>query len=191
MTKPSMADLLFEARLLKEVPRSGYAFLGAGRESVAEHAFMAAFIGLTMAHMEPGVDGERLVAMCLLHDLPEARIGDLNHVQKLYVDAGEEKAVHDTAAGLPFGETYAALIEEFNRGETREARLARDADQLALLVDLKALIDTGYESPKSWLPRLRSRLATETGRSLGDQIVSAHKDDWWLKNIIDRKRETQ
>jgi putative hydrolase of HD superfamily len=39
-----MADLLFEARMLKETPRSGFQFLGAGRESVAEHVYSATFI---------------------------------------------------------------------------------------------------------------------------------------------------
>jgi putative hydrolase of HD superfamily len=32
-----IADLLFEARILKEIPRSGFHFLGVGRESIAEH----------------------------------------------------------------------------------------------------------------------------------------------------------
>ena len=36
----NLADLLFEAKMLKEIPRSGFQFLGAGRESVAEHVYM-------------------------------------------------------------------------------------------------------------------------------------------------------
>ncbi|MCP4694311.1 MAG: HD domain-containing protein, partial [Desulfobacterales bacterium] len=38
-----IAKLLYEARMLKEIPRSGYGFLGAGKESVAEHTFITSF----------------------------------------------------------------------------------------------------------------------------------------------------
>nr|MCU0604103.1 HD domain-containing protein [Desulfobacterales bacterium] len=84
-----MADLLFEARMLKETPRSGFQFLGAGRESVAEHVYSATFIAYVMTQLVPGVDALKLISLCLVHDLPEARIGDLNSVNKNYVQADE------------------------------------------------------------------------------------------------------
>ena len=52
---------LFEARLLKEIPRSGYAFLGMGRESVAEHSFSTTVIAYAMGQLEPRVDPLRLI----------------------------------------------------------------------------------------------------------------------------------
>ena len=85
-----IANLLFEAAHLKRTPRSGFNFLGAGRESVAEHTFCTLFIAWVMARMEPGVDALRLISMCLVHDLPESRIGDINYVQKQYVTADED-----------------------------------------------------------------------------------------------------
>lgn len=105
----SIANLLFEARMLKSTPRSGYAFLGNGHESVAEHSFMVAMIALVFTRMERGIDASRLLAMCLLHDLPESRTGDLNYVQKQYVAADERKAVDDLVADLSFGKSLAAL----------------------------------------------------------------------------------
>ena len=45
-----IANLLFEAKILKEIPRSGYHFLGAGKESVAEHSFSTTFIAYVMSH---------------------------------------------------------------------------------------------------------------------------------------------
>ncbi len=120
----NIANLLFEARMLKEIPRSGYAFLGAGDESVAEHTFMITFIAFVMAQTMPEVDGIRLVNMCLVHDLPEARIGDLNPVQKQYVKADESLALSDTTRNLPFGKYLTELMEDFNTGKSMEARLA-------------------------------------------------------------------
>ncbi|MDM8537595.1 HD domain-containing protein, partial [Desulfobacterales bacterium HSG17] len=89
----NIANLLFEAKMLKEIPRSGYHFLGTGKESVAEHSFMITFIAFAMSEMEKKADAKKIISMCLVHDLPEARTGDLNYVQKQYVTPDEKKAV--------------------------------------------------------------------------------------------------
>ncbi|MEZ4602464.1 MAG: HD domain-containing protein [Desulfobacterales bacterium] len=65
--------------------------MGASKESVAEHSFCATFIAYVMAMMEPEADSLRLISMCLVHDLPEARTGDHNYVQKKYVTIDEER----------------------------------------------------------------------------------------------------
>jgi putative hydrolase of HD superfamily len=174
-----IADLLFEARMLKETPRSGFQFLGAGRESVAEHVYSTAFIAYVMTQLEPDVDALRLISLCLVHDLPEARIGDLNSVHKAYVQADEPRAVADLVRGLPFGTQLEALIEEYNAGESWEARLARDADQLSLILELKDLDELGYRPPQDWLPHVRSRLQTETGKTLAEAIMATRRDAWW------------
>ncbi len=175
-----IADLLFEAKMLKEIPRSGFAFLGAGRESVAEHSFAAAFIAYVMAKLEPGVDGLRLITMCLLHDLPEARIGDLNYVQKKYVTADEDRAIADATGNLPFGGDVSELLAEFNSQETDAARLAHDADQLAFILDLKSISDVGGQTPEKWLPVVQKRLKTDLGRKIADAVASRPWDAWWV-----------
>lgn len=180
-----VVDLLFEALMLGRIPRSGYSFLGAGRESVAEHTFSTAFIAFVLSKLEPEVDSARLMAMCLVHDLPEARIGDLNYVQKQYVAADESRAVAHAVAGLPFGRDIEALIAEFNAAETREARLARDADQLSLALQLKALQDIGHTSPAKWIPHVRERLKTATGRKVMASILDRDRDSWWLEHYED------
>jgi len=101
--------------MLKRIQRTGWAFFGDGDESVAEHALRTAVIGYTLAKLRPGGDEARLVKMCLLHDLPETRIGDLNYVHKRYVKADEARAVNDLASTVPFGREYEGLIDEFNR----------------------------------------------------------------------------
>ena len=182
--------LLFEAMMLKKLPRSGYQFLGSGKETVAEHSFMIAMIAFVMGRMEPEADSGRLVTMCLLHDLPEARMGDLNYVQKRYVKADEKKATRHLTDGVPFGSEIRELIEEFAAGKTLEARLARDADQLAFLVDLKHLEDTGRKGPEKWMEVVEKRLATETGKALAACLRQTDWDAWWLENYIDPPPET-
>ena len=182
-----IAEFLFEAMLLKRVQRTGYQFLGPGRESVAEHTFSVMCIAWTLAHLTPAVDKARLLAMCLVHDLPEARMGDLNAVQKRYVHADEPLAVTHLTRELPFGDEIRRLIEEFNACLTLEASLAHDADQLAFLLDLKSLGDMGFAAPEKWARHVHQRLATEAGRDLAERISRTQWDSWWMKLFfIDR-----
>lgn len=183
-----IADLLFEARMLKEIPRSGFHFLGVGRESVAEHVYSTTFIAFVMMQLHPEVDGRTLLGLCLVHDLPEARIGDLNSVHKAYVKADEGRAVADLVQGLAFGGRIRELIAEYNAGISPEARLARDADQLALILELKDLDDIGHHPPQSWLPHVLGRLQTETGKALADAIMSTRRDAWWWQAALSREK---
>ena len=179
----NIADLLFQANLLKEIPRSGFQFLGAGNESVAEHSYSSAFIAFVLANIVPDIDGPRLISMCLVHDLSESRIGDLNTVHKEYVRADADKALRDTVEGLPFGAVLEDLISEFEANQTPEAKLARDADQLALIIDLKTLVDIGYKPPEKWLPPIIGRLQTDAARLLAADILKTPYDNWWLKKM--------
>ncbi len=176
-----IADFLFEACFLKNLPRSGYQYLGTGNESVAEHIYSTTFIAFVMAQLTPEADAHRLISMCLVHDLPEARIGDLNYVQKHYLVRDESKALEDALHDIPFADRIKALVAEFDAGETLESQLAHDADQLALLIDLKSLKDTGYQSPDTWLPHVEKRLKTKLGRQLGEAVLQTEHDGWWRK----------
>ncbi|MBU4185453.1 MAG: HD domain-containing protein [Proteobacteria bacterium] len=179
----SIADLLFEAKILTKIPRSGFHFLGAGKESVAEHVFITTFIAYIMSKIMPDVDALRLITMCLVHDLTEARTGDLNYVQKKYVSAEENRALKDAIRDIPFGDSLVDLINEFHEGKSAEAELAHDADQLALILELKSLVDIGYKAPEKWLPFVLDRLKTKTGKKLSESILKTTEDSWWLKDF--------
>jgi putative hydrolase of HD superfamily len=182
----SIVNLLFEARMLKDLLRSGYPFLGMGRESVAEHTFCTVFIAFVMSQLVSESDQKRLLSMCLVHDLAEARTGDLNYVQKKYAACNEAQALADATGDLPFGPEIAQLVEEFNAGQSLESKLAHDADQLAFYLELKFLSDLGYQPPKKWMPGVFKRLKTPTGKKLAEAIGQAQQDSWWLKKIIDK-----
>jgi putative hydrolase of HD superfamily len=57
--------------------------------------------------------------------------------------------------------------------------LARDADQIALILELKDLKDIGYEPPNDWLPHVLTRLQTETGKALAAAVMATRRDSWW------------
>jgi len=175
-----IANLLFEAKILKEIPRSGYQFLGAGKESVAEHSFSTSFIAYVMSQLEPRIDALKLISMCLIHDLPEARVGDLNTVHKNYVAADETRAMEDATRGLVFGSNLQDLLAEYKEGFTTEARLAHDADQLSLVLELKDLMDIGFKPPHSWMDNVIGRIQTETGKKIAQAVMETNRDAWWL-----------
>lgn len=184
-----IANFLFEAGMLKRTPRTGFQFLGSGAESVAEHIFRTVYIGYALGHMAGKVDMDKLTKMCLFHDLPEARTGDLNYVNKKYVRADTKKAVDDLAETVPFGSEIRELILEFEEGESTEARLANDADQLELILALKEYKDLGNTYADEWLAYAVRRLKTDVARELAKTILEtdsslwwfSEKSDWWVK----------
>ena len=94
----NLANFLFEVGMLKRTPRSGHQFLGSGSESVAEHICRVIFIGYALAKLDGGADETKLLKMCFLHDLHEARTGDMNYMNKKYVSVDEDKALQDPSS---------------------------------------------------------------------------------------------
>jgi putative hydrolase of HD superfamily len=180
-----IADFLFEVGMLSKTPRSGYQFLGSGKESVAEHVLRTVFVGYALCKLDDSLDELRVLKMCVLHDLPEARTGDMNYVNKKYVDVDEEKAVQELTEGLFFGEEIKAAIEEFNRKETKEALIALDADQIALILQLKEYGDLGNRYTEEWINFALKRLNTETGKKLAERIIKTDSSNWWFKEKSD------
>ncbi len=178
-------DFLFEIGMLKKTPRTGYQFLGSGGESVADHSFRTAVIGYVLAYRETDADLNKVVLMCLFHDFPEARTGDHNYVNKRYVKVDEETALIDQLKGLDFGEEIINLAKEFNSGITLEARLAKDADQLDLILELKEQLDLGNTSARDWLSFAVQRLLTENAKQMAQTILTTDNTDWWFDKKTD------
>jgi putative hydrolase of HD superfamily len=184
-----VAEFLFEGRLLKKIPRSGFQFLGDGKESVAEHCFLTTLIAYVISQLEPDVNTEKLISMCLVHDLAESRVGDLNYVQKMYVTVDENRAVSHMTRHLPFGNHLTSLINEFNQRTSKESQLAHDADQLALILELKNLSDLGKTHADKWLIHVTQRLTTDIGKYLADAILNCEQDSWWLKDYHENRQD--
>lgn len=180
-----IANFLFEAGMLKRTPRTGFQFLGSGAESVAEHIFRTVYIGYALGHLVKNIDNDKLIKMCLFHDLPEARTGDLNYVNKKYVKADGKKAVDDLADTLPFGSDIREIILEFEKGECLEAKLAYDADQLEMILALKEYKDLGNKYADEWLEFAIKRLKTDVARELAETIIETDSSLWWFSEKSD------
>lgn len=181
----SIADFLFEVGMLKRTPRSGFQFLGTGKETVAEHSLRTAVIGYVLGKMSADLDVNRIVSMCLFHDLVEARTGDLNYVNKKYVTADEEAATRDMTENLPFGDEVRRFINEFNERQTPESLAAHDADQIEMILQLKELGDLGNRYSQDWISSALKRLRTDDGMRLARSILNTDFSAWWFKEKKD------
>lgn len=173
-----LTDFLHEAGMLRHTPRSGYAFLGTGRESVAEHSYRTAVIGYALAH-KVGADAARTVMICLFHDFPEARTGDFNYVNKLYDTSRERDALTDAVAGTGLEDAVLSVWDEHEAGASLESLLAHDADQLDLMLNLKRESDLGNRYADKWLANAVPRLHTDIAKELASAILRTDHTDWW------------
>jgi putative hydrolase of HD superfamily len=180
-----IANFLFEVGMLKKTPRTGFRFLGSGNESVAEHILRTVFIGYTLSKMENDVDELKVLKICLVHDLPEARTGDMNYMYKKYVTVDEQKALKDLTETLFFGKDIEAAVTEFNERKTKESLIAHDADQLSLILQLKECGDLGNKYSQEWIKFASMRLYTETAKKLADTILNTDSSEWWFKDKSD------
>ena len=181
----AIADFLFEVGMLSKTPRSGFYFLGSGKQSVAEHINRTVYVGYVLASMEKDVDAGKVMKMCLFHDVAEARTSDLNWTHQKYVERHEDKAIADLTARVPFGKDMLATIEEYEERKSREAILAKEADQIELLLSLKEEVDTGNTRAKTWIPSLLKRLKTKSAKKLAAEIMKTDSDNWWFGNKED------
>lgn len=177
-----LADLLYEAAMLKKTPRSGFAFLGSGHESVAGHTFGAAVAGYVLASMA-GADIARTVLLCLFHDLHEAATGDFNYVNHRYDRCDALRALMDGAAGTGLEEALLSLWHEFEQKESVEAKLAHDADQLDMIGALRLEQSSGNPQAAKWLATAVQRIQTPEGAKLCSALMRTAPDHWWYDQV--------
>lgn len=174
-----LADFIFELGMLRRTPRTGYQFLGSGAENVAEHSFRTAMIGYMLAR-RAGADVSRTVFLCLFHDVHEARIGDFNYVNRIYNTSNPELALTHALEGTGLREEVLGMWRELEAGESLEARLAQDADQLDFIANLKEEKDLGNPYAEKWLLHAVPRLQTEWAHQLAVSVLGTDQSDWWF-----------
>ena len=131
---------LTEIDKLKGVERASPVLDGARKENSGEHSWHVALYALILAdHAEPGVQVDRAVRMLLIHDIVEIDAGDAPiHADYDAEDhAAKERAAADRLFGmLPERQAadLRALWDEFEAGETPDARYARAVDRMQPLL---------------------------------------------------------
>ena len=179
MNKDRVADFLFEIGTLRNMRRMQSQILPESNDTIASHSFEVALIGMILARNE-NVDENKVIKMCLFHDLAEARIGDANFIHKFYVKADEEKALRDQVADTPIAAEVLEIIEEFEARETKEAVIAKDADLLDQILVQSATIKN-QEDKELWNENSAKGLQTETAKELAKVLSDTNPLSWVYK----------
>ena len=118
-------------------------------ESVAEHSWRLALMAMLLTGEFPELDLNRVIRMCLIHDLGEAFTGDIPTFVKTDADSRREDDLFDrwiqTLPADVRGE-WESLLEEMNAQKTGEAKLYKALDRL------EAVIQHNESDIDSWLP---------------------------------------
>ena len=121
------------------------------KESVADHSWRVALMAMLLSSEEEfkEVDMNRVIRMCLIHDLGEAFTGDIPTFLKSEGDGTKEDEIFDKwVETFPDGnrEEWQALLTEMNERKTVEAKLYKALDKL------EAVISHNEADIRTWLP---------------------------------------
>jgi putative hydrolases of HD superfamily len=177
-----LGDFLHEMGQLKRLPRAGWQFAGIpDPESVAEHSYRVAIVGIALAALE-GADVGRTAALCILHDSPETRTGDIPAVGRAYVTTASPEAVsvHQTS-GMPdeLAGVFQELVRAYEAEDSIESRLAHDADKVETLLQAREYEAHGHHDTLQWQESSTVALRTDAGKELADAILATTPTAWW------------
>ncbi len=172
-----IANFIFQAGNLKRTKRSGWLTIGIKDcESVAEHSFRASLIAYAIAKGE-GLGKERAkdaMFLTLLHDIHEARIGDLHRLSKKYAKLDEKKAMEDSLG--PMSKDANALL-----GDKELQIIVKDADLLEMFFQAREYSDEGNRYAKEWLQP--KKLITASARAIYKKMAKQDSRAWLLEAI--------
>ena len=148
MEPGKLLEILVTTERLKNVTRHCYTFNGR-HESVAEHCWMSAMMALLLRDEFPQANMDKVIKMCLIHDMGEAFTGDIPAFYKdVTHEHRETQLLNDWVTSLP--EPYCAefreLYAEMARLETLEARIYKAID------NLEAVIQHNISDISTWIP---------------------------------------
>lgn len=171
----------YELGVLKRMRRTGWWHVGVrDPESVAEHSLrVAQLAGLLAA--EEGADPARAAYLAIWHDTQETRTGDIPHTAKGYVDKPDPRQITaDQTAELPpkAATSVQQAVDEYESGATPEARCAKDADKLEMLLQAVEYRDLGIRRVDGWIESARKGLTTETAKRVAEAALTLSPLAW-------------
>jgi len=148
MEPGKLIDILHLAEKLKDTTRHCYSS-GGRRESVAEHCWRAALMAYLMKDEFPEADMDKVILMCLVHDLGEAFTGDIPCFDK--TDAHEKRETELLTQWVsslpePYNIELQCILTEIRQMETLEARIFKAID------NMEAVVQHNESDLSTWIP---------------------------------------
>lgn len=183
-------EFLFELGALRLIPRQWRRFHLQNTENVAEHHFRVTWLALIIAAREGKGNVEKIMKLAIVHDITESRTGDVDYIARQYVTRNEEQAIEDMLEGTPLHDEFVALWHEYEKRESIESKIVKDADNLSVDMEVVEQGDTGHQLVKHWEQARRhvgtTRLYTKTAKELYKLIWKSNPHDWHLNSPQNR-----
>ena len=157
------------------------------KESVADHSWRIALMAMLLTPEFPGLDMDKVIRMCLIHDLGEAFTGDIPTFWKTKEDEQKEEHLFDSwVATLPeeTREEWTGLLAEMEALETPEAKLYKALDKM------EAVITHNESDISTWLPleyELQLTYGAENVKFSPYMRELKHQIDDWTREKIRRE----
>lgn len=148
MKPTELLEILSVAEKLKCNTRHCYTSSGR-HESVAEHSWRVALMAMLLTPEFPEADMDKVIRMCLIHDLGEAFTGDIPAFSKTAADAAREDSLLDgwvRTLPEPAKAEFSDLLAEMAAMETQEAKIYKALDKM------EAVIQHNESDIITWLP---------------------------------------
>ena len=180
-------DVLHIAENLKNTTRHSYTS-GGRHESVAEHTFRTTLMAYFIKDEFPDADIDKVIKMCIIHDLGEAFTGDIPSFEKTQADEENEKQqLYNFVKILPspYDSEMLSLYEEMEERKTLESKIYKALDGLEAVLshneaDLSTWSDNEYElnlvyaedkcTFSEYLTELRKALRVESENKIKGEI---------------------
>lgn len=182
MRPRELLDALLVAERLKDTTRHCYTSKGR-HESVAEHSWMMTLMAYFLRDEFPEADMDKVIRMCIIHDLGEAFTGDIPAFDKTAEHEKIEKTqLHTWVSNLP--EPYAAemtaLYNEMAQLESLEARIYKAID------GMEAVIQHNLSDLSTWIPREYELNKTYANDKVAFSDYLTHLRQEILKDTLDK-----
>ena len=189
MQPRELLNMLTIAERLKDTTRHCYTS-GGRHESVAEHSWMMTLMAFLMKEEFPEADMDKVIRMCLIHDLGEAFTGDIPVFNKTAADEErEENLLYNWVRSLPKekADEMMALYQEMEERQTLEAKIYKAVD------GLEAVIQHNFSDISTWLPNEYTLNQTYARERVGfSPFLSELREEMrrdTLQKIEDAKKE--
>lgn len=177
-------EFLYEIGCLRHIKRTWSRFLTPEFQNLAEHHLRVIWIAMIIAKHEGVKSIEKIVSLAMLHDVPESRTGDVDYLSRQYVKRNEDLGVKDIFAGTVFEKEFISLWKEYEKRDSIEANIVKDADTLDVDMEIQEQEVRGNKIGNSWKNmRLTAakKLYTKTAKEIWKAIQTSNPHDWHYK----------
>lgn len=177
-------EFLYEIGSLRYIKRSWSRFLTPDYSNLAEHHLRVVWIAMIIAKYEELKNIEKIVSLAILHDVPESRTGDVDYLQRQYVKRDEDLGIKDIFADTIFEIEFNSLWKEYEKRDSIESKIVKDADNLDVELEIKEQEVRGNKIGNGWKKHrltIYRKLYTKTAKMIWKEIQTSNPHDWHYK----------